>query len=129
MRITGLDHIVLMVTDTEQTIAWYRDELGLEPMQLEEWRRKEVLFPSLRIDSTTIIDLLEGQPTGENLNHFALVVDDVDVDELAASGRFTVESGPADLSGAQGTGRGLYVRDPAGNLVELRSYERPVSRT
>ena len=122
MRITGLDHIVLMVTNVEEAIAWYRDELGLEPVKLEEWRRKEVLFPSLRIDSTTIIDLLEGEPTGENLNHFALVIEGVDVDELAVSGKFTVESGPADLSGARGIGRGLYVRDPAGNLVELRSY-------
>ncbi|MEJ7584080.1 MAG: VOC family protein [Acidimicrobiales bacterium] len=69
MRVTGLDHIVLVVRNTEQAMAWYRDMLGLEPIKLDEWRRKEVLFPSLRIDATTIIDLLEGEPTGENLNH------------------------------------------------------------
>ncbi len=122
MHIVGLDHIVLTVADVEAVLAWYCDELGLAPERLEEWRRGEVPFPSLRIDPTTLIDLLEGEPTGTNLNHFALHVVDVDIDALAASGRFVVESGPADLFGARGTGRGLYVRDPGGNLVELRSY-------
>jgi hypothetical protein len=56
------------------------------------------------------------------VNHVALVVDDVDLDALAASGRFTIEMGPADLFGAQGTGRGLYIKDPDGNRVELRTY-------
>ena len=46
----------------------------------------------------------------------------VDVDELAASGRFEVAAGPADLFGARGMGRGVYVHDPDRNLVELRTY-------
>jgi len=30
--------------------------------------------------------------------------------------------GPADLFGAKGVGRGLYIKDPDGNRVELRTY-------
>ncbi|MCW2632965.1 MAG: hypothetical protein JWR88_1927, partial [Pseudonocardia sp.] len=26
-----MDHIVLVVPDVEATVAWYRDELGLQP--------------------------------------------------------------------------------------------------
>ena len=122
MRISGLDHIVLVVDDVEAVVAWYRDQLGLAPVRLEEWRRGEVLFPSLRVSDSTLIDVIHGERTGENVNHVALVVADLDIDELAASGQFVVEAGPADLFGARGTGRGLYTRDPAGNLVELRSY-------
>jgi catechol 2,3-dioxygenase-like lactoylglutathione lyase family enzyme len=96
--------------------------LGLQPERLDEWRKKEVLFVSLRVDPTTIIDLLQTPRTGENVNHVAFVVEDVDLDQLAASGTVEVDSGPADLWGAQGTGRGLYIRDPDGNLVELRTY-------
>ena len=118
----AVDHIVLTVPDVEACVAWYRDELGLETMKLDEWRAGAALFPSVRIDATTIIDLLPGEPGGENLNHFAVVVEDVDLDALAASGRFDVEAGPSDLSGARGTGRGIYVRDPGGVLVELRTY-------
>jgi catechol 2,3-dioxygenase-like lactoylglutathione lyase family enzyme len=120
--VTGIDHVVWNVPDVEAVLAWYRDELGLEALRVQEWRDKKVLFVSLRISEDTIIDLFEGERTGENVNHIALVVEGVDVDELAASGRFTVEMGPADLFGARGQGRGVYLRDPAGNLVELRTY-------
>ena len=122
LRVTGLDHIVLVTPDVEATVAWYRDVLGLEVLGLDEWRGGTLLFPSARVDATTIIDFLAGTPTGENLNHFALVVDGTTADELAASGDLVVEDGPGDRSGAQGVGRSIYVRDPAGVLVELRSY-------
>lgn len=122
MRLTGIDHYVLNTADPEALVAWYRDELGLQPERLEEWRRGEVLFVSLRVNPTTLIDVLAGERTGENINHVAFTVEGVDLDELAASGRFEVVMGPADLWGAQGNGRGLYIRDPAGNLVELRTY-------
>jgi catechol 2,3-dioxygenase-like lactoylglutathione lyase family enzyme len=122
MRLTAPDHVVLVSPDPERLVAWYRDELGLEPERLEEWRRKEALFVSLRVGPTFLIDILEGERTGTNVDHLALCADDVDLDELATSGRFDVEMGPADLFGAQGTGRGLYVRDPDGNRVEIRTY-------
>ena len=122
MKVRGVDHYVLTVPDVEAVIAWYRDELGLAPERLEEWRRGEVLFASLRVTDTTLIDVFQGERSGTNVDHVALVVDDVDLDDLAASGRFDVDMGPADLWGAQGTGRGLYIRDPAGNRVELRTY-------
>lgn len=122
MRVVGIDHIVLRVRDVETSVAWYVDRLGLSAERVEEWRRNEALFVSLRVDDTTIIDLLEGAPDGVNVDHVALVVDGVDLVELAASGDWDVEMGPAELSGAQGRGTGVYVRDPDGHRVELRTY-------
>jgi catechol 2,3-dioxygenase-like lactoylglutathione lyase family enzyme len=122
MRVTGVDHYVLVAPDVEALIAWYRDELGLQPERLDEWRRGEVLFASLRVSESTLIDVFAGERSGVNVDHVALTVDDVDLDEVAASGRFAVEMGPMDLFGARGTGRGIYIRDPAGNRVELRTY-------
>jgi glyoxylase I family protein len=122
MNPTAIDHVVLTVPDVERTLAWWRDELGLEPVRVDEWRRGEAPFVSLRISGDTLIDLFPGERTGENVNHVALVVEGVDLDELAASGRFVVEMGPADLFGARGVGRGLYIKDPDGNRVELRTY-------
>lgn len=122
MKPIGPDHIVLVSPDVERLVAWYRDELELAPERLEEWRRGEVLFVSLRVSDTFLIDVFTGDRTGVNVDHIAIVVDGVDLDELAQEGRFDVEMGPADLFGAQGTGRGLYIRDPDGNRVELRTY-------
>jgi catechol 2,3-dioxygenase-like lactoylglutathione lyase family enzyme len=122
VRVTGFDHHVLVVSDVERSLAWYCGELGLEGERVEEWRRGDAPFPSVRIDATTIIDLLAGERGEQNMDHFCLVVAPTDLATLAASGRFDVMGGPARLFGAQGRGEGIYVRDPDGNVVELRHY-------
>ncbi|MEP6658675.1 MAG: VOC family protein [Acidimicrobiales bacterium] len=123
LKVTDLDHIVVNVADVERAIAFYCDELGLAPVRVDEWRRQEVPFPSARVNTTTIIDLLPLARPGENIDHFCLVVEPTDLAEIAASGRFEVVSGPVRRYGARGDGMSLYVRDPDGNLVELRYYE------
>jgi catechol 2,3-dioxygenase-like lactoylglutathione lyase family enzyme len=122
LDVVGLDHIVLNVADVERSLAFYVDELGLVPLRVDEWRRKEVFFPSVRIDASTIIDLLQRVHEGENVDHFCLVVAPMDFEGLKASGRLDVVDGPATRFGARGNGTSLYIRDPDRNLVELRYY-------
>ena len=122
VQVTGLDHVVLLVADPEVSVEWYGRVLGLRAERLEEWRAGEVLFPSVRIDAHTVLDLFPGASDGRNVDHLAVVVDDVDLDALAASGEVDVVGGPADLWGARGQGRGLYISDPDGHTVELRTY-------
>lgn len=124
VRVIGLDHIVLNCADVDRSLAWYCDELGLEPVRVDEWRRGDSFFPSVRVNQTTIIDLFPAERTGTNMDHVCLVIEPTDLAELAASGRFdVVGDGPAEgLFGAQGKATSLYVRDPDGNTVELRAY-------
>jgi catechol 2,3-dioxygenase-like lactoylglutathione lyase family enzyme len=122
VRVVGHDHIVLRVADAERSLEFYAGVLGLAPERLEEWRAGEAPFVSVRVDAGTVIDLQEGDRTGVNLDHFALVVEGVDLEEIAASGEFEVVRGVRRLWGAQGVGRGVYVTDPDGNVVELRTY-------
>ena len=42
------------VSDVERSVAWWQGLLGLEPVRLEEWRRGEVPFVSVRISPSTI---------------------------------------------------------------------------
>lgn len=121
-RVVGFDHVVLNVADVERALAFYVDELGLAPVRVDEWRRGAAPFPSARANDQTIIDFVGTPPTGENMNHFCLVVEPTDLDALAASGRFEVLEGPAPRFGARGNGTSLYVRDPDRNTVELRYY-------
>lgn len=121
MRVIGMDHIVLISPDPERLIAWYVDVLGLGTERLEPWRRGEVPFASLRVDATTIIDVLRGERSGVNVDHLALVVD-ADVAALAAAAETHGVAAPTGLFGAQGQGQGIYLHDPDGNGVELRTY-------
>jgi catechol 2,3-dioxygenase-like lactoylglutathione lyase family enzyme len=124
LRIQAMDHIVLVVADVERSISWYVDALGLEPLRLEEWRAGEVLFPSVRVNDSTIIDVLSGSRArdGVNVDHLCLVVEATDLSAVAESGRFDVVEGPVTRWGARGDGTSVYVRDPDGNVVELRHY-------
>jgi len=128
VRVTGFDHIVLRVSDVEASLAFYCDELGLQAERADEWRRGEVLFPSVRIDRTTVIDLLGAPRDGQrpapgaqgNLDHFCLVIEPTDLDALAE--RFPGSQRADGLFGAQGFASSVYLHDPDGNTIELRSY-------
>ncbi len=123
IRVIGMDHVVLNVDDVERALAFYCGELGLAPVRVDEWRRHEAPFPSVRVDSATIVDLLDAPRTGENADHVCLVVEPVDFDAITASSRFVVVDGPARRYGAHGEGTSLYIRDPDGNMIELRYYD------
>jgi catechol 2,3-dioxygenase-like lactoylglutathione lyase family enzyme len=82
VSVVRVDHLVLSVADVERSLRFYVDELGLQPERVDEWRREEVFFPSVRIDENTIIDLFGLPPAGagdapavsRNVDHICLVV-------------------------------------------------------
>ena len=125
VHVQGFDHLVLVCTDVERSLARRLDELGLAPVRVEEWRAGQAPFPSARIDEGTIIDFVPGGPvTGNarNLDHLCLVVDEASVAHVTSSGRFAVVDGPAPRFGARGVATSVYVTDPDGYVVELRAY-------
>jgi catechol 2,3-dioxygenase-like lactoylglutathione lyase family enzyme len=125
MRATAIDHVVVICSDVEKTLGWWRDELGLDPVRLEEWRAGTAPFPSVRLDGGTIVDFQAGERTGDNIAHVAVAVD-VSRDELArlvdVRGWDVAVPLTDGLFGARGMGAGVYIRDPEGNVVELRTY-------
>lgn len=123
IEVVGHDHVVLLVSDIERSLAWYRDRLGIPSEREAEWRAGDVGFPSLRLDESTVIDLFVGERSGQNVDHISMrVADHVDLHAVAESGEFDVVTGPNWIWGAQGHGWGLYVRDPDGNTIELKHY-------
>jgi catechol 2,3-dioxygenase-like lactoylglutathione lyase family enzyme len=136
MRVVDFDHLVLNVADVERSLAFYTGPLGLEPMRVEEWRAGTLPFPSVRVNEHTILDLVS-KPRGEsaerslrgeqsNVDHFCLVVEPLDWQEVIDAGTFTVLEGPVGRSGARGDATSIYVADPDGNTIELRWYPQDV---
>lgn len=133
-----LDHIALAVNDMDAMIAFYSTVLGLRAERVEDWRQGRSLFPFVRLNDTTIIDLFpkilwesvfkqaDGCAGPPNLNHFCLAVDRDEweplLERLSAAG-VAIDSGPMTLSGARGDGLAVYLADPDGNKLEVRFYE------
>ena len=134
IKIIGLDHIVLNVSDIDRSLKFYTEVLGLTGERVEPFRAGKVGFPSVRINASTIIDLFPSQAvpaksaaekSNGNLNHFCMVVgaenfaavlDDLQLHKIA------VREGPVSRWGAQGQATSVYFFDPDGNEIEIRCY-------
>jgi len=133
LRIVEMDHIVLNVRDMDRSLAFYVDTLGLQPERVELYREGKVGFPSVRISAGTLIDLMlvresdavDSAGVRQNLNHFCLVTEAVDLEVLAdglAAHGVTIKTRPVSRWGARGQAQSIYVLDPDGNEVEIRCY-------
>ena len=114
VTVVGLDHIVLTTPDVERALAFYTDVLGLDGVRVEEWRRGDAPFPSVRIDATTLIDLALGERSGANLDHLCLRIDPFDeaaiCAHLATPG---IDQGPVhQIYASEGSVPSLYFPDP-----------------
>jgi catechol-2,3-dioxygenase len=130
-----MDHIVLNVEDDEKMIGFYSDILMLATERLEDYRAGKVPFPSVRMNSETIIDLFpkkmwqKGSRPGKGrntLNHFCISLGKKTWEGLLGrlnANDIDIEEGPVPRWGAHGTGTSIYFRDPEGNLIEARYYE------
>ncbi len=129
LTIRALDHLVLRVADLERSLRFYTQVLGC----VEERRIEKLGLVQLRAGAS-LIDLVDmerplgrsgGAPPGagrRNVDHFALALERVDEAELRAWLEANgVEPGPVyERYGAEGYGPSMYVRDPDGNVVELK---------
>lgn len=134
IEIRGIDHVVLRVARLDEAIRFYCDVLGCTP----ERRVDELGLVQLRAGAS-LIDLVDvkaplgeagGPPPGAseagsggpNVDHLALELADFDAEAIAAHlAAHGIEAGEvARRYGARGMGPSLYVRDPEGNVVELK---------
>ncbi|CAN5158190.1 VOC family protein [soil metagenome] len=128
MRIAGIDHIVLLVTDIERMISFYSEVLGCQVVH----RQDAIGLVHLKAGAS-LIDLVDRAGTlgarnpgaagpGQNLDHICLRVEAFDADAVRAElARCGVESDPpAARYGFAGYDQTIYLRDAEGNGIELR---------
>ncbi len=129
IRITKLDHVVLRVADIEKSVRFYRDVLGCPlanenlELGLYQFRAGASMIDLVPIDGPLGTRSGYGSPDlGRNVDHFALTVKTFDPDAI---GRYLESCGYAAENlgrrfGADGKGYSLQVKDPDGNVVELK---------
>ena len=134
IEILGIDHVVLRVADLERSMRFYRDALGctpertIEALGLYQLRAGESLIDLVTIDGP--LGKAGGAPPGEharNMDHVALQLARFDEAALRAHlTRHGIEPGEVGQRyGAQGNGPSMYIRDPDGNVVELKGPPGP----
>ena len=127
MKIKAFDHLVLNVQDLDRSLKFYGETLGLQVLRLDEFRRGEVPFPSVRISPDALIDLVQGpRPSdGANVDHFCLIIEPTDMEklpaELQAEGMEVIRE-VGRRWGAHGWGLSLNIKDPDGNSIELKCH-------
>lgn len=124
MRAKALDHVVIEVRDIDRALAFYCESLGLEAERLAEFRAGRVPFPSVRV-GTGLIDLFASETPGAGPHHFCVEVDE----DPEAVTRWLEQRGvayeqPGTRFGARGDGFSVYVTDPDGHRIEVRTYRR-----
>jgi catechol 2,3-dioxygenase-like lactoylglutathione lyase family enzyme len=122
--IDHLDHLVLTVADIDATIAFYTSALGMEVVTFGN--RKALRFGEQKINlhqAGREIDPKAAHPTpGSGDLCFITKVPLEDVISYLNATRCEIEQGPVVRTGAMGTIRSIYLRDPDLNLIEISNY-------
>lgn len=129
--IKGPDHMAFSVTDLDAMVHFYHEILGLELLKAEDYRAGKFPFMSVKADRM-LIDLipLKEAPTmaegRQRLNHICLRLDEAhslaDVKTYLAENNIAVTGESKSNWGAFGLGPSIYINDPEGNSVELKTY-------
>ncbi len=121
-----LDHWVLTVRDIEATCRFYetalgmrREEFGAGRVALHFGRQKINVHP---YPSPVEIVAADPRPGTADLCFIAETPLEAVAAHLKACG-VAIEMGPVERTGAAGTLRSVYCRDPDGNLIEVSNYE------
>ena len=120
IEVEGIDHVVINVADAERAMRWYQKHLGFEPERYGEWLSGKAPFLSMRVNELTVIDLLETDRSGENVEHISFCITG-SLEDLATEDVEIVREFES-VYGAMGWGPALYIRDPDGNVIELKQY-------
>ncbi len=118
MKLTGIHHVSILVSDMEGSVAWYQERLGLA----------EVPRPSNFVTPVRWFQLGEQQlhlipsdePDAVSPRHFALHVDDCDAARDTLCGRGVEVRETVPIAGA----KRFFIADPDGNNIEVIEWLR-----
>ncbi|HLL80624.1 MAG TPA: methylmalonyl-CoA epimerase [Ktedonobacteraceae bacterium] len=130
-----IDHVAILVRDLEQSLAFYRDTLGIAPSAIQEVPTEQVRIAFLPMGGPggSEIELVQPLTTdsslakflekrGEGLHHLCLEVDDIDaaLAEMQEKGAPVLDKAPRQAA----EGRAIFIHPKAASGVLLELVER-----
>jgi glyoxylase I family protein len=122
LSVVELDHVVLRCREQDRMLDFYTRVLGLK----EERRIAQIGLIQLRAGASMIDLIPAAEPrveSGTNVDHFCL---GIETDDLRSAMNYLqmnsveIVGEPAVRYGARGFGHSIYMRDPEGNVIELK---------
>ncbi|MHC2338567.1 VOC family protein [Bradyrhizobium sp. USDA 4454] len=134
VKVNGLDHLVINVSDVVRSVAWYSRILGMEVKVFDPGKgktpRTSLVFGNQKINvrphDADKVDWFTADHAAAGSDDLCFLTSSTPeevVAHLKANG-VKIEEGPVARQGARGTLRSVYCRDPDGSLIEISSYER-----
>jgi catechol 2,3-dioxygenase-like lactoylglutathione lyase family enzyme len=125
VRPAAIDHCVIAVSDWDRSNAFYRDVLGAEIEQRDEFLAHYRFGDwMLNVHGPGFEGLNAARPVEPGNSDLCFVWPGPLGDAVAHLNRNGVELvGALDGGFARGRGRSVYFRDPDGSLLELVSYD------
>ncbi|MGN7170738.1 VOC family protein [Paenibacillus cellulositrophicus] len=126
MNINRLDHLVLTVSNIDQTCEFYSRVLGMQTVTFGEGR-KALHFGQQKINLHEAGKEFEpkAKTPMPGTADLCFITDDPipDVIRHLEYCNVMIEEGPVLRTGALGSITSVYLRDPDGNLIEISNYE------
>ena len=128
--LSGLDHLVITVTDISRAVDFYSRVLGLE-VRYRDRERVDLILGDLALRlhwTATDIEPRAATPTPGSLDFCLRSL--LPLEEVARhleALEVAIELGPVERQGATGKLESLYLRDPDGNLIEISRPLRQAS--
>ena len=128
LKVTGINHVVLHVTDLDRSRTFYMETLGFEDRGPVPGMR--AAFLRCGVQGLDLFEVAGGDVHGgEEMNHLALNVDVADAESLVTG---LAEAG---IDASEITPRNsVFIADPDGHRIEMlpisaseRDHERPVA--
>jgi catechol 2,3-dioxygenase-like lactoylglutathione lyase family enzyme len=121
LRIQGLDHVALAVSDQARFERWYRDVLELERVYEREWGNVPIML--VRGGSGVAPFQAQPGPDSEPAVRILHIAFRVDRQDFEAAQRTLDDRGIPYHCEDHGVSHSVYFRDPDGHELELTTYE------
>ncbi|HTE84940.1 MAG TPA: VOC family protein [Dehalococcoidia bacterium] len=113
LKVTGIDHVVLWVSDLKRSKEFYIGLLGMHVAHESDWQS----FLRCGQQQVALFQIRDGSDVapGREMNHMALRLESGEYEEVKAK----LEAAGAQVSGRTGDPHCLYFSDPDGHRLQV----------